>query len=162
MGERSQGGTIGMKKNRLFMVGFVGIMMAAALLLSGCGEKENTDPKKIVITGLTSGQKLMVALGNDSEAVAAGAGIVSDGGSLTVDLYKFSEDLIDIITTTDGIKFEIKAGAERWTGTGSYSVSLTIVDSDFSYYLSKNKIEIKDTTTTRALTDFEESTESEE
>jgi ABC-type oligopeptide transport system substrate-binding subunit len=146
MGERSQGGTIGMKKNKLFMVGFVGIMMAAALLLSGCKEEDKEEAgKKIVITGLTVEGNVVYVVDSDSKTSAdLEAGIIAIGGgelsngTLEVELLK---------GTAAG-----PTGTEKWTGTGSYYIVLA------GGYVSKNKIEIKDTTTTIAYntTNFEE------
>jgi hypothetical protein len=113
-----------MKKNKLFMVGFVGIMMAAALLLSSCGDKENTDPKKITITDLPSGlaANVSIKLSSDSstaDVVAWGTG-TSTGGKVTVDLKNNGKD---------------------WTGTGEFYVTISDI------YVSKKKIEIKEAET---------------
>jgi hypothetical protein len=131
-----------MKKNKLFIAGLA-VMMAAALILSGCGEdKTNTDPKKIVITGLPNditGDINIVLAGSMTEdgMVAMGQGTVSSG--------RAEAELYDYATMSGG-------SPVKWTGTGSYYVGIS---AGSNMYASKTKIGINDTTTTIAFDSFE-------
>jgi hypothetical protein len=93
--------------------------LAFGLVLAGCdlGGEENTDPKKITITGLTgeSGTvEIIIRTGAEFERVAEGEGTISNN-SVTVSLKK--EDGSD------------------WTGAGSHYI---MIETDDTVYLYTN------------------------
>ncbi|MDR2792904.1 MAG: hypothetical protein LBB61_04460 [Treponema sp.] len=138
-----------MKKNRLFIVGLAG-MMTAALILSGCdpGEKDNNDPKKIIITGIPkeakngAGAIYLASSKSSNGIVAGGTGVVSNG-SAEAYLYKINGNA---------------ASVDRWTGTGSYYVVIAGEENNDEdrVFISKTKIEINNATTIIPFSSFEE------
>ncbi|MDR2150872.1 MAG: hypothetical protein LBO67_08730 [Spirochaetaceae bacterium] len=149
-----------MKKNRLVMIGLVGIMLAGALLVTGCDEpkpggedKGNGDSatqKTIVITGLDSalnGQVWVSGARGDNldnfnrEIKAYGEGTVSNG-RLEVSLFEMMM-----------IEYEDDFGWDRtdtpWTRTGSYYVVFGVQDAEnVSAYFTKAKVSFTNQTTT--------------
>ena len=113
--------------NKKFFVGIMAVMLVFGMVLAGCddgssgGSEENTDPKKITITGLDGKSgTVMVYLttgGDEDGTVAVGSGTIS-GSTATVLLKKRD--------STD------------WTGTGSYYMVLRIGESE-SYIYTNGK-----------------------
>jgi hypothetical protein len=147
-------------RKKLFMTGMLSMVLAFGFVVIGCdngsgggGGEENTDPKKITITGLSgqSGTAQVVLLSsiNETGMVAIGQGTIS-GSSVTVSLKK--QDNTD------------------WTGTGSYYMQLGIGESGYTYTNGKTlselgisseadigklpKINISETTTSVAFNTF--------
>jgi hypothetical protein len=141
------------------MVGMLALVLTFGLVLTGCDEdKENTDPKKITITGLSGKSgSIAVILTDTSAIVAMGQGTISD--SVTVSLKQYDKSTHEL-TDTD------------WTGTGSYysQISISGVNGSYLYTNGKTleelgfsstadmaklpKISIDDTTTTIAFDKF--------
>jgi hypothetical protein len=96
-----------MNKSKFITLAMLALLLTFVLVLAGCGE--NTDPKKITITGLNDerGNELTITiydLDAIREEVAEGR-VQIFNNSATVPLYK---DRVE------------------WTGTGSYIVSMVI------------------------------------
>ncbi|MDR2095099.1 MAG: hypothetical protein LBP76_06225 [Treponema sp.] len=151
-----------MNKNlKLFLAGMFGIVLAFGIVVMGCDNDpdENTDPKKIIITGLgEQSGSIEVSLYSTSfdNADVEGEETISDT-SVTISL-KVAEDGKD----TDEL--------DDWTGTGSYYLILEVGDNMYLYTNGKTfddlgitgqqdiaklpKIDISETTITIAFTEF--------
>jgi hypothetical protein len=98
--------------NKKFLLGILATVLAFGMAVIGCddgsGDDENTDPKKITITGITGveGSWVMINLMDDQNTIVAAA----------------QESMAEEIT------FSLKQenGTTDWTGTGSYLVILSI------------------------------------
>ncbi|MDR2150077.1 MAG: hypothetical protein LBO67_04545 [Spirochaetaceae bacterium] len=138
-----------MKKNRLFMLGVIGIL-AAALLLTGCDESkpkgDGDKQKSLVITGLGNefnGDSFNVGVMNNSdrtEGVAWGTGTASSN-RLEVSLFEVINN--EQLTSTP------------WTKTGSYYVFFS--DSGPKVFTTRNKVSFTSETTTINFSNFAES-----
>jgi hypothetical protein len=117
--------------NKKQVWGILAVMLAFTMVIAGCSQDddddENTDPKKITITGL-SGQNgnVVIAIVNDEMPVAVGIGTIG-GDSVTVSL-KIPNDY-NAPTDND------------WTGTGSFIVWLYV---DGSLYIYTNGADLND------------------
>jgi hypothetical protein len=104
-----------MKRN-IFLAGM--LVLVFGLVVIGCGDgagggQENTDPKKITITGL-DGQtgEIGVELFLLAEGGGAGGEGTIDNNSVTVSLKKG----------------KVETGVTDWTGTGSYYLAIGIIN----------------------------------
>jgi hypothetical protein len=152
---------------KLFLMGMLGIALAFTTAIIGCDngstDDENTDPKKITITGLDGESGfIMVGLMSDiatQKVVAGGYEAEISGNSATVSLKQ---------TDDDGNADE---NSPDWTGAGSYYLMCFINDTGYIYTNGKSfgdlgitieddlagklpKISISETTTTVAFNKF--------
>lgn len=95
------------------ILGMLAVVLAFSMAVTGCGgddDDENTDPKKITVTGITDDTSnvamIMLAENISEEGVVAGGSGTIANGSVTFSLMK--EDESD------------------WTGTGSFYLILSI------------------------------------
>ncbi|MDR2718692.1 MAG: hypothetical protein LBB89_11615 [Treponema sp.] len=143
-------------KNHIKFFGIVAIMAVIGLSMVSCGEKENTDPKRITITGITgvSSPSVIVALSVGNTMVnynlpAAGRATVS--GTVSVQLKENGKP-------TTGISFG--SSSPDWTGTGEYYIVLFPIDSNNNISftpiaVTKTKVNISQATTTVAWSQFQ-------
>jgi hypothetical protein len=146
---------------KLFLAGIISTVLVFGMVVVGCDNgstsKENTDPKKIAITGLTGkAGYIMVAL----SSTADDSGDIEIGGVGTI--------------SSDSITLELLNGQSAWTGTGSYYLMIMLGDDNSEMYLYTDgktlqelgitgandvgklpKITISDTTTTIPFTKFQ-------
>jgi hypothetical protein len=104
-----------MKKNAFFMLGMSAALLTFGLILAGCdnGTSENTDPKTLVITGISSD---MMSSINDPRI-----GIVPTGETSPV-AGASGDALSDSGTTVTASLYAAPDYSNRWTGSGTYDV----------------------------------------
>ncbi|MDR0375014.1 MAG: hypothetical protein LBH85_04745, partial [Treponema sp.] len=107
-------------KKKLFFAGMLACVLAFGLAVVGCGgddDSGNTDPKKIVITGLgdESGQVAIMLFSKPSDD-----GMIAMGGS------EINENSVDLLLYKfDGYEDE-STPPSAWTGSGAYYLMLSI------------------------------------
>jgi hypothetical protein len=136
-----------MKKNKVFVLGMLAALLAFGLVLAGCenDSSDNTDPKTLIITSVPSNmlsQSTQIGVGpadaesqNDMVAVAGSDTEVSNS-TVTAPLYS-------------------PGTSNRWTGSGTYSVYISVSSSEV--YVARN-VEFSSAETTlsaSATGDFE-------
>jgi hypothetical protein len=110
--------------NKKKLWGMLAVMLAFTVVITGCSpdgdDDENTDPKKITVTGIPNEitGAVKIGIGSENKAVAVGSGTIVNN-SVTVSLKKSDEK--GIPTDND------------WTGTGSFMVMLLINDTSYLY-----------------------------
>ncbi|MDR1218790.1 MAG: hypothetical protein LBK73_04185 [Treponema sp.] len=111
-------------KKKLFFAGMLVCVLTFGMAVVGCGgdDEPNTDPKKIVITGLTgkSGEAQIGIFSGfgENDMTAYGEGTIS-GASVELPLYIYSE------------------GETVWTGNGAYY--LMLFDGEAEYIFTDGK-----------------------
>jgi hypothetical protein len=130
-------------KNLVKLVGIIALVAVIGFFMAACDDGENTDPKNLVITGLSgkTGEVGMVIMNNSWEWIAAGQGTIS-GDSVTIELWDEKDNK-----------------GERWTGSGSYYVAPRLLTEDIIYKYTDGtndwvKVNFTGTTTTLAFNKF--------
>jgi hypothetical protein len=110
--------------NKKYVWGMLAVILAFTMVIAGCNQDgdddENTDPKKITITGIPSGitGEVMIGIAIETGFIAVGEA-TSTNNSVTVSLKSADDD--GYPTDND------------WTGTGSFMVFLYIGDTEYIY-----------------------------
>jgi len=141
-------------KNHIKLFGIIVIAAVIGLSMLSCGEKENTDPKSITITGITGVNATYVVItlsanNSSTDNVPACAGTNTVSGNVTFQL-RVNE------RPTDGWSFSDNSPV--WTGTGEYYIVFYMFDSNGKgrqYAVTKSKVSISQTTTTVAWSQFQ-------
>jgi hypothetical protein len=129
-------------KDLVKLVGIIALVAVIGFSMAACDDGENTDPKVIVITGLSgkTGTVGVAVMNNSWEWIAAGEGTIS-GDSVTINLW------------------DQKIEGERWKGSGSYYVGPKLLTEDIAYKYTDGtndwvKVNFTGTTTTLAFNKF--------
>ncbi|MDR2194491.1 MAG: hypothetical protein LBP19_08515 [Treponema sp.] len=135
-------------------LGLIAIAAVLAIGLAGCGDKdeETSDPKTLVITGITDEyadqdseiQISIFPVGTNLEQVLSGTGFVAVADT----------DNVTLSGTTATVELYVPHTGP-WTGSGTYDVYLRISGEDASSYFQKQGVSFSSTSTSVPIADFE-------
>jgi hypothetical protein len=155
-----------MKKNKMFLLGILAVLLTFALALAGCdngstdsgGNSGNADPKTLVITNITDallggqGQPYTIIgifpVGTTLAQAESDTGIVAGAESNSSITLSGS---VQPYTAT-ALLYAVPDGTNRWTGSGTYDIYLVVGDSIYR----KRNVSFTAASTSVAATSFEQ------
>jgi hypothetical protein len=154
-----EGVSQGVLMNKKILLVMLAVALVFGMTLVGCkdsddGEKANTDPKTIVITGITGISKtyLFVMLVADETSNPVAGYRAANASTVTFPLSKVVVSGGNISWTGDE--------ADRWKETGPYHILLIASNNTYfnfstdEMYVTLNKVDIKVASTTVAFSEF--------
>jgi hypothetical protein len=137
----------------MFMMGMLALVLVFGLVLTGCEEdKENTDPKTLVISGIPATVYEYASLGGHIGIFTAGT--TPEEALLQTGVVAGASLQNDDVTHTDSAPYTLTIplylidSEDRWTGNGTYDIYVRLYNGSVYHYYKASSVNFSSGTTT--------------